>query len=128
MLKKTIKYTDYEGNERTEDHYFNLSRAELMAMEFSVSGGMQKLIEKIAAEQDGPKVFEHFKMIVEKSYGEKSLDGKRFVKSAEATEAFMQTEAYSELIMELLTVEGAAVDFINGITPKVPEDRAAKSE
>lgn len=119
MLKKTMTYTDYDGNQRTEDFYFNLTRAEIMEMDLSASGGLDKLITKIVAEQDGAKIVEIFKKIILGAYGEKSLDGKRFVKSPELSEAFSQTEAYSDLFMELATDAEKAATFINGIVPKI---------
>jgi hypothetical protein len=94
MLKKTITYVDYDGNERTEDFYFNLSKAELIEIETSNNGGLSKMIEKLVAEQDMRRIVEIFKDIILKAYGEKSLDGKRFVKSAELRDSFEQTEAY----------------------------------
>ena len=118
MLKKTIKYTDYDGNEREEDFYFNLSRAEVTEMELSKEGGMSEYIKKISATQNGPELIKLFKEIIMKSYGEKSLDGKRFIKNQELTEAFIQTEAYSELFVELASNADEAVKFINGIMPK----------
>jgi hypothetical protein len=118
MLKKTIKYTDYDGNERTEDFYFNLSKAEVMEMEMGTNGGMEKMMAKIVAEQDSKRIVETFKEIIVKSYGEKSLDGKHFVKSKELADKFTQTEAYSELFMELATNANAAAVFINGIIPQ----------
>ena len=118
MLKKTIKYTDYDGNEREEDFYFNLSRAEVTEMELSKEGGMSEYIKKISATQNGPELIKLFKEIIMKSYGEKSLDGKRFIKNKELTEAFIQTEAYSELFVELASNADEAVKFINGIMPK----------
>ncbi len=118
MLKKTIKYTDYDGNEREEDFYFNLSRAEVTEMELSKEGGMSEYIKKISATQNGPELIKLFKEIIIKSYGEKSLDGKRFIKNKELTEAFIQTEAYSELFVELASNADEAVKFINGIMPK----------
>ena len=118
MLKKKITYTDYDGNERTEDFYFNLTKAEVVDMETGVDGGMQKMLEKIVAEKDNRRIMETFKEIVARAYGEKSADGKRFVKSHELSEAFMQTEAYSELFMELLTNATSASVFINGILPQ----------
>ena len=118
MLKKTITYTDYNGNERTEDFYFNLTRAELMEMELEISGGMQQFLEKIVAEQDAAKIIEKFKDIILRSYGEKSPDGKRFMKSKELVDGFVQTEAYSKLFMELATDAKAAADFVNGIIPQ----------
>ena len=118
MLKKTIKYTDYDGNEREEDFYFNLSKAEITEMELSKEGGMSEYIKKISATQNGPELIKLFKDIIIKSYGEKSLDGKRFIKNTELTEAFIQTEAYSELFIELASNADEAAKFINGIMPK----------
>ena len=118
MLKKKITYPDYDGNERTEDFYFNLTKAEVVDMETGVDGGMQKMLEKIVAEKDNRRIMETFKEIVALAYGETSADGKRFVKSHELSEAFMQTEAYSELFMELLTNATSASVFINGILPQ----------
>ena len=118
MLKKTIKYTDYDGNEREEDFYFNLSKAEVTEMELSKEGGMSEYIKKISATQNAPELIRLFKEIITKSYGEKSLDGKRFIKNKELTEAFIQTEAYSELFVELASNADEAVKFINGIMPK----------
>ena len=118
MLKKTIKYVDYNGETREEDFYFNLSRAEVTEMELSKEGGMSEYIKKISATQNGPELIKLFKEIIMKSYGEKSLDGKRFIKNQELTEAFIQTEAYSELFVELASNADEAVKFINGIMPK----------
>ena len=118
MLKKTIKYTDYDGNEREEDFYFNLSKAEVTEMELSKEGGMSEYIKKISATQNAPELIKLFKEMITKSYGEKSLDGKRFIKNKELTEAFTQTEAYSELFVELASNADEAVKFVNGIMPK----------
>lgn len=117
MLKKTITYTDYNGNERTEDHYFNLSKAEIMEMEMSTTGGLAEMIQKIVAAQDSPAIVKIFKELILKAYGEKSPDGKRFIKSEEIATAFSQTEAYSQLFMELATDADAAAKFVNGIVP-----------
>lgn len=117
MLKKTITYTDYNGTERTEDFYFNLTKAEIMEMEMSTAGGLAETIQKIIAAQDAPAIIKIFKDLVLKAYGEKSLDGKRFIKSDEIATAFSQTEAYSNLFMELATDADAAAVFVNGIIP-----------
>ena len=117
MLKKTITYVDYNGNERTEDHYFNLSKAEIMEMEMSTTGGLAEMIQRIVAAQDAPAIIKIFKELVLKAYGEKSADGKRFIKSDEIATAFSQTEAYSQLFMELATDADAAAAFVNGIVP-----------
>lgn len=118
MLKKLITYTDYDGKERKENFYFNLSKAELMDMELGTIGGMKQLIDLIIDKQDIPKIVEAFKTIILKAYGEKSPDGRRFIKSKELSEAFAQTEAYSELYMSLITDAEAAAAFINGIMPQ----------
>ena len=128
MLKKTITYTDYDGNQRTEDLYFNLSRAEVVEMEMSTTGGMQKLLERIVAEQDSRKITEIFKEFILKAYGEKSPDGKRFIKSRELSEAFSQTEAYTELFMELFSDAEKAAAFFTGILPPVPPEELAKAK
>jgi len=118
MLKKTITYTDYNDVERTEDFYFNLSKAELMEWEMTTSGGLGETIQKIVKANDIPAITKIFKELVLKAYGEKTPDGKRFMKSEEIANAFAQTEAYSVLFMELSTDADAAANFINGLVPK----------
>lgn len=115
MLKKTITYPDYNGNERTEDFYFNLSQSQMMEMEMGITGGLAEMISKIVAAKDTPALIKIFKDFVLKAYGEKSPDGKRFVKTEELAVAFSQTEAYSQLFMELATDADAAAKFVNGI-------------
>ena len=117
MLKKTIKFVDFDGNEREESHYFNLTKAELTEMELSTNGGLTKMIEKIVETRDGSRIIAIFKDLILKSYGEKSLDGRRFVKSKELSEEFSQTGAYDALFMELATDADKASDFIKGIIP-----------
>ena len=117
MLKKRISYTDYNGNKREEDFYFNLTKAEIMEMQMSTNGGLTEMITHIIDTQDAPSIIKVFKEIIMKAYGEKSPDGKRFVKSPELSQAFSQTEAYSELFMELATDSDAASKFVNGIIP-----------
>lgn len=121
MLKKTIKYTDYNGVEREEEFLFNLSKAELMEMEMGTTGGLAESIQKIVDAQDAPAIIKVFKDIILKAYGEKSADGKRFIKvdnsNIPLSIAFSQTEAYSKLFMELATDADAAANFIKGIIP-----------
>lgn len=119
MLKKTITYIDYNGVERKEDFYFNLTKAEIMEMEMSISGGLTEMINRIVAAQDAPAIVKIFKELVLKAYGVKSPDGKRFIKSDELATEFAQTEAYSQLFMELATDADAASAFVNGIVPNV---------
>lgn len=117
MLKKLIKYVDYNGNERSENFYFNLNKAELMEMELGVTGGMRQLLQLIIDKQDVPKIVDAFKTIILKAYGEKSPDGRVFNKSKELSETFSHTEAYSNLYMELISDAKKAADFINGLMP-----------
>ena len=123
MLKKTITYTDYNDVERTEDFYFNLTKAELLEMEMGAVGGLSGMIEKIVSAKDAPAIIKVFKELVLKAYGEKSADGKRFIKSKEISDAFAQTEAYSQLFMELATDADAASKFVNGIAPSMEEKK-----
>lgn len=123
MLKKTIKYEDFNGVEIEEDFYFNLTKSELLKMEMGEAGGMTEKIKKIVAAQDAPAIMDTFENIISLAYGEKSADGKRFVKSKEISEAFMQTPAYDILFMELVTDADAASKFINAIAPEIPEQK-----
>ena len=126
MLKKTIKYTDYNDVERTEDFYFNLSKAEVLEMEMGTTGGLAEQLSKIIAAQDLPSIIKEFKDLVLKAYGEKSADGRQFIKNEEIKTAFSQTEAYSNLFMELAMDNDSAAAFVNGIIPNVPNPVPAK--
>lgn len=121
MLKKKIKYTDYNGVEREEEFLFNLTKAELMEMEMGTTGGLAEMIQGIVNAQDAPAIIKIFKDIILKAYGEKSADGKRFIKVNDANVplsiGFSQTEAYSQLFMELATNAESAANFIKGIIP-----------
>lgn len=118
MIKETIKYTDYNGNELEEDFYFNLSKSEITEMELSYPNGLAEHITKITQSNNGAEIIKLFKELILSSYGRKSDDGKRFIKSDEEAKAFSQTEAYSELFMKLATNAEAAAEFVNGIVPK----------
>lgn len=118
MFIKTITYTDYNGNERTEDFYFNFTKAELAEMELTSESGMKARIEKIINAKDHARLVRLFKQLVLDAYGEKSEDGKHFIKSKELSKRFSCTEAYSILFMELATNDNAAQEFVNGIIPK----------
>lgn len=117
MLAKKISYMDYNGNQREDTFYFNLNKAEIMEMELGVVGGMTHLINTMIAQEDGPGLAKFYKDMILKAYGEKSLDGKRFVKNQDLRDAFEQTDAYSELYMELVTDPDKASEFVRGIMP-----------
>lgn len=127
MYIKTIEYTDYSGNPRKEDFYFAFNEAELMEMELSTEGGFDQWITRIANAQNTPELIKLFKKLILDSYGEKSLDGKKFIKIDPTTgrrlsEEFEQTAAYPVLFMELATNTEAASEFINKV---IPENAAA---
>ena len=128
MIKKTVTYTDYNEVERTENFYFNLSKAEVMEMEMGTEGGMAESIQKIIDAKDAPAIIRVFKDLVLKAYGVKSDDGRRFMKTkpdgTRYADDFKETEAYSQIFMELATDADAAAKFINGI---VPADLAQKA-
>ena len=127
MIKKTITYTDFNEETRTEPHYFHLSRAELVEMDATTVGGYKAMVEKAAQDGDTPTLFKIVKNFVVSSYGKKSLDGKTFKKSPEITEEFIQSEAYSELLIELLSDAQVASDFINGIVNSVTSTKGETS-
>lgn len=122
MLKETIKYIDFDGVERTENFYFNLTKAECMEMELVAKGGIEKWINSIIEAKDGAKMVEAFKNLILKSYGEKSPDGKHFYKSPELSAAFAATEAYSDLFIRLATSPDEATRFVSGVIPQPSED------
>lgn len=118
MLKKKITYSDYNtGEQYTEEFRFNLNKAELTFMDLTTSGGLEMNLNRIVNTHDVPAMIKFFRELILKSYGEVSPDGKRFVKSDELSAAFEQTEAYSELFMELCTDADAAAAFIKGVVP-----------
>lgn len=118
MIQKTITYTDFDGNERTEDFYFHLTEQELTEWELSVDGGLSGVLTRIMKSKDDRKTMELFKEILMKSYGVKTPDGRGFIKNQEVLDNFKYTQAFSDLYMELATDDKAAAEFINGILPK----------
>ena len=126
VLKKTITWEDFNGEEVSEDFFFHLSKAELVELEMSYEGGMSEWFKKIIAAQDGKTIMEFVKKIILASYGQKSADGRRFVKTQELRDDFAQTEAYSSLFMSLVTDAEATAEFANGILPQGLADEAMK--
>lgn len=123
MLKLTRKFEDFNGNTREEDFYFNLTKAELAELKFSVNGGLEGLLEGMIKAQDQKSLIEYAKKLVLMSYGEKSLDGREMIKNDEVRNRFMATQAYSDIFMDVATNDEFAANFIKGIMPKdlVPE-------
>lgn len=125
MYKKTIKFTDYDGVERVEDHYFNISKAEIIEMDAMTPGGVQSKIKRIIDSPNRDEVWQAFKELITMSIGRKSPDGRRFEKSEEITKEFMETEAYSVLLDEFLNDASSAAEFVNSIFPKEMTAKAA---
>lgn len=117
MFKHTVKYVDFDGNNREEDLYFHLSPAEMTQFEYSVKGGMKNFLEKAIKDQDGPTMMKFFVRMVEMAYGRKTNDGRRFEKSQEIYDDFSQTNAYNALFMQLVTDEAFAQKFVNAVFP-----------
>lgn len=119
MLKRSITFEDYDGNMRTEDHYFNLNKAEVIKW-LTTTGDytLDKVMERLSKERNGKKIMEIFENLIRLSYGRKSLDGRKFEKSDEIWNDFYQTEAYSVLFTELVTDAKKAANFVNNIIPK----------
>lgn len=115
MYKKVIKFEDFNGQTREETKYFNLSKAELMEMELSTQAGVEEMIRVLIATKDNAKIVQIFKDLILKSYGIKSEDGTRFIKSQELRDAFEQSNAYSEFFMEILSSTDEQTRFINGV-------------
>jgi hypothetical protein len=125
MIKKTIPYTDYFGEKRTDDFYFNLNEAELIEWEMSKDGGMERFVERVSKANSIPELFPIFKDFILRAYGVKSDDGRQFIKNDEVRKSFEQCPAYSILVLELIQNTEEAIKFLNGIVPKDIADRAA---
>lgn len=117
MLKKTIVYEDFNGDEVSEVFHFHLSKAELVELEMSKKGGLSAWIQNIIDSDDGNMIMAEFKKLLLLSYGVKTADGKRFVKNEKLREEFLSSEAYSTLFMQLVQDAEAAAEFVSGIVP-----------
>lgn len=118
MYKKKITYTDYDGVERTEDFYFNLSKAEMIMLESTTPGGYTAMLQRIIDSKDNIALMNTFTDLIKRSYGVKSEDGKRFVKSPQILDEFLSSAAYEQMFLEFFTTENAASDFAKGIMPQ----------
>lgn len=117
MYKKIIEYEDYNGNKRKEPFYFNLEESDIIRYNFSHDGGYQNYLSRLLATNKAEEAFELFEKFIADSYGVKSDDGKTFVKNEKVLNEFKQSRAYSNLLMELVTVPGASDKFFEGIMP-----------
>lgn len=128
MLKRDITYEDFNGDTVTEVFYFNLTKSELIELQVSYDGGLEAVIQRIVKAEDLRALVSEFKKLILLSYGERTADGKRFVKNDDVREAFSQTAAYDKLFVELSTDDEAAVKFVEGIMPFDMVQEAKKAE
>lgn len=129
MISKVIKFKDFKGVERTEEHFFHFTQAELLEMQMSEQGGFDAMIKRLIAAQDQPGIMAAVKDIIRKSYGRISPDGRKFEKSEAIWKDFEQTEAFSKLFVELYTDSDKAADFVNGLIPEgLPKPTQAQIE
>ena len=126
MYKYTATYTDYDGVERTEDFLFNLSEAEILEMEYGVTGGMQRMLEQIVAAKDTKRIMDVFKDLIKRAYGVKSPDGRRFEKDEKLSKEFTETPVYSDMFMKFARDADAAAEFVNKIIPQSVAAEVAK--
>lgn len=118
MFKKKITYTDYNGQERTEDFYFNLSKSELIMLESSTPGGYTAMLQRIIDSKDNTQLMKIFTDLIKMSYGVKSDDGKHFIKNDQVVEDFLNSAAFDQMFTEFFTDENAASNFAKGIIPQ----------
>lgn len=118
MIVKTVTYTDFNGNERTESFWFHLSRPELTEMLLGIDNNIEMYIKTIIKSENYYEIVKIFKKLLLEAYGEKSEDGRRFIKLPEKTKEFSESEAYSVLFTELTTNEEKASEFVNGLISK----------
>lgn len=126
MIKKTITYTDYFGVERTEDFYFNLSKAELLDLQYSRNGGLDQWAASVMEAHDNKRLWELFTDLIAKSYGVRSADGRRFMKSEEISKEFTETEAYSVLMEEFFNNNDSIIAFFNGLVSGATAEKSDK--
>lgn len=117
MIQKVITYEDYNGEKVTETLWFHLSEAELAELDMVFPNGFGEHTKQILAEKNGKLIIELFKMLLSISIGRRSADGRRFEKSEEIKNDFLQTMAYSALFMDLVTNANTAAEFVLGIMP-----------
>lgn len=127
MLTKITKFTDMNGNERTQTCYFNMTKAEILEFNMNKPNGVIAYITQMMNQGRNDLVFAAFKDLILSSYGERTEDG-RFIKNTQIREAFACSEAYSEIFMEIVQSEEAMAAFVNGIMPPVSEEQRAAAK
>lgn len=133
MFSRTFTYKDYDGNTRQDTWYFNLSKAELMKMELGAYGGLDSVLRRLMREENPKEIINMFEEIILSAVGEKSPDGRRFIKNQSIRDDFRETEAYSDLFYELVTDPSKAALFLRSCIPeelstKIAEEEAKKAQ
>ena len=124
MYKITRKFEDYNGVEKEQDFWFNLSKADILKMELSEEGGMDKRLDKLVKTKDMKEAIRVFEGLLLMAYGVKTDDG-RFVKNDQVRAEFASSAAYSDIYFELATNPEAAQKFVEGVIPKFEEQQVA---
>lgn len=123
MLKRKISYVDFDGRKRSEELYFNLTEPEIVRLDVSYKGGLEKFIGQLDPEERPEEVLDLFETVIRTSYGEKSEDGRFFLKEKDTVARFMQSAAYSALFMELIQDAETAASFVGGLVPQTPRSK-----
>jgi len=122
LFKKTVTYKDYNGDEQTDTYWFHLSEDEVTVIEYEAvtdrTLGLADMIEKIVKDMKGKEMIGIITNLVEKAYGIRSTDGKRFIKTPELYEEFKSTAGYSKFFFELVTNADTLVEWFNGLLPE----------
>ena len=126
MLKKKIVFVDFDGKKRSDLLYFNLTEPELVRLDVSYKGGLEKFVKQLDPEERPEEVLELFETVIRTSYGEKSEDGRYFLKDPDTTTMFMQSAAYSALFMDLIQDGEVAAAFVNGLITQTAVQSKAK--
>lgn len=127
MIKKTVTYKDFNDEEQTDELLFHMSKADLIQLQMEEGGdGFGEYIQQITDAEDSAEVWRIFKKILKMSFGKKSPDGKRFIKTDEQWDEFTSSEAYSTLVMDLMSDPNAMAEFITKLVPQDLDADVAK--
>lgn len=131
MLKKTLTFKDFDGNDMTRDFYFNLSKPDMIALETSTPGGLSNHVKNLTEKNDIEGITKFVRKLIVESYGERGEDGFSFIKvrnGVKLGEMFEQSLAYEALFMELINPEDNGKAFNDFLTGIVPADLMAKAQ
>ena len=126
MLRRPVKYTDYEGNPATTICYFHLNKFEWLELETYTKGGLIENLENAIETNNAKKTIDLLKKIILRAYGEKNPETGAFEKDDDRAIRFSKTEAFSELFYELAYDESKSREFFLGLIPPEVRENALK--